>query len=85
MAGLGFWWWGASGGGPFAILASYAVEGQSEHAHEEVDSAASQVALRPTPVAVFDPQTGMGGHFEVAGGQLQELEAAFLKQRSPGP
>ena len=63
-------------------LAHGVVERQAESLDEKVDGIASHVAPGPTPVAVFDQQPGMGGQFEIAGGQLKELEAAFLKQRS---
>lgn len=37
------------------------VEAQAEHAHEEVDGVAGQVALGPAPVAVFNEQSWIGG------------------------
>jgi hypothetical protein len=37
------------------------VEGQSEHAHEEVDSVAGQVALGPTPVWEREFDEGFAG------------------------
>ncbi len=61
-------------------LAHRIVEGEAEHLDKEVDGVASEVALRPAPVAVFEEQAFVSRQFEVAGGQLDELEAAFLEQ-----
>ena len=58
------------------------MEGQAEHLDEEVNGVAGQVALRPAPVAVFDHEAVVSGQFEVAGGQLDELETAPLEQRN---
>ena len=57
------------------------MEGQAEHAHEEVDGVALEVALGPAPVAFFEDETGEGGQLEVGRLLLDELEAAFLQER----
>ena len=57
------------------------VEGQAEDLDEEVDGVAGEVALRPTPIRVFDQEALVMGQYEVPGGQLDELEAALLEQR----
>ena len=65
-------------------LAHSLMEGEAENLDKEVDGIASQVTLRPAPVAVFEEQALVSGQFEVAGGQLEELEAAFLEQGDQG-
>ena len=51
------------------------MEGQAEHLDVEVNGIASQIALGPAPVAVFDEQTGMSGQFVVAGLPLAKKKA----------
>ena len=54
------------------------VEAHPEHAHEEVNGVAGQVALRPAPIGVFEEETGMSGQFKVARLSFDEWEAAPL-------
>ena len=65
-------------------LAHGVVEGQAEDLGIEVDGIAGQIALGPTPIGVFDDQTGIGGQAKVAGLALEQLEATLLEQRGQG-
>lgn len=49
---------------------------------KEVDGVAGQVALRPSPVAVFEDESWMGGQFKVARLPDDELEFAFVQKRN---
>ncbi len=62
-----------SGAGEFA---HGVVEGQAQDLGAEVDGVAGEVTLGPTPVAVFDDETGEGGHQEVAAAGFDESEPA---------
>ena len=62
-------------------LAHGVVEGQAEDLGTEVDGIAGQIALWPTPIGVFDDQTGIGGQGKIAGLALDQLETALLEQR----
>jgi hypothetical protein len=57
------------------------VEGQAEDLDAEVDGVASQIALRPAPIAVFDDEAGIGGQNEIARVLREDLESALLEQR----
>ena len=48
------------------------MERKGEYLYEEVDGVAGLVAFGPAPVAVFDDETGEGGHAKVVGRQLDE-------------
>ncbi|HEY6182195.1 MAG TPA: hypothetical protein VIW67_08115 [Terriglobales bacterium] len=50
------------------------VEVQAQDLNEEVDGVAGQLALGPSPVAVLDDQTRIGGQLVVAGFPFDELE-----------
>ena len=65
-------------------LAHGVVEGQAEDLGIKVDGVARQIALWPTPIGVFDDQTGIGGQAKVAGLALDQLEATLLEQRGQG-
>ena len=54
------------------------MERQTENLDEEVNGIASQVTLGPAPITVFEQQAVVSGQFEVAGGQLDELESPPL-------
>lgn len=58
------------------------MEGQAEHLDVEVNGVASQIALGPAPVTVFDDETGIGRQDKIAGLAYEELESAFLEQRN---
>src|ERR1043166_457774 len=73
--------WRASGA---YNLAHSVVEGQPQHPHKKVDGVAGQIPLRPAPIAVFDEQPRVSNQFHVPAGQLDELEAVFLKQGHQG-
>ncbi len=60
------------------------VEGQAEELDTEVNGISSKVALRPTPIAVFDDKAGIGGQNEIARLLGDDLESAILKQRHEG-
>ena len=47
----------------------------------EVDGVAGQIALWPSPIGVFDDQTGIGGQDKVTGLAFHQLEAALLDKR----
>ncbi len=49
-------------------LAHGVVEREAENLDEEVNGVASQLSLRPSPIAVFDEEAFVGGQLEVAGG-----------------
>ena len=56
-------------------MAHGVVEGQTQNLDKEVNGVAGQIALGPTPVAVFDQSRciGISGQLEVVGGPLDEL------------
>ena len=56
------------------------MERQSQDLNVEVNGVAGLVVRGPAPIAVFEEQALERGHLEVAGGQFEELEAAFLEQ-----
>ena len=64
------------------------VEAQAEDLDEEVDGVAALIPFGPAPVAVFDDETGEGGHEEVVAAGFDEWEPALFKQgqqrREPG-
>ena len=62
-------------------LAHGVVEGQAEDLGTKVDGIAGQIALWPTPIGVFDDQTGIGGQGKIAGLALDQLETTLLEQR----
>ena len=45
-------------------LAHGIMEGQAEHLDVEVNGVAGEVALGPTPIAVLDDESGIGGQNE---------------------
>ena len=55
------------------------MEGQAEHAHEEVNGVAGEVALRPAPIAVLDDEAGIGRQNKIACLAGDELESAFAQ------
>jgi len=57
------------------------MEGQAENLDVEVNGVASEVALGPAPVTVFDDEAGIGGQNKIAGLLGNELKPALLKQR----
>lgn len=61
-------------------LAHGLVEGQAEHAHEQVNGVAGEITLGPAPIAVFNDQAGVGGQDKIACRPFQQLESAFLEQ-----
>ena len=61
-------------------LAHGIMEGQAEHLDVEVNGVASQIALGPAPVTVFDGETGIGGHGKIVRLAYDELESALLEQ-----
>ena len=60
------------------------MERQSQNFHAEVDGVASQVALGPAPIAIFDDEAGIGEDVVVRGIALTELEAASLEEWNDG-
>lgn len=58
------------------------MEAHPEDLHEEVNGVAGEVAFRPAPVAVFDDESGMGGHNKVARLVFDERESAPSEQRN---
>ena len=60
------------------------MEGQAEHLDVEVNGVASQIALRPAPVAVFEDQAGIGGQTKIVRLAYEELESALLEQWPQG-
>jgi hypothetical protein len=61
-------------------LAHGVVEGQTEDLGTEVDGVAGQIALGPTPIGVFDDQTGIGGQAKIARLAFDQLETTILEQ-----
>ena len=61
-------------------MAHRIVKRQPEHAHEEVNGVAGEVALGPAPVAVFDDEAGIGGQNEITGLAGDQLESALLQK-----
>ena len=57
------------------------LEGQTQDLGMEVDGVASEVTLRPAPVAVLDDEAGKGGQQEIAASVFEQLEAPLLEQR----
>lgn len=62
-------------------LAHGVVEGQAQDLEVKVNGVASQVALRPAPVTVFDDETGISGQGKITCLLSDDLEAALLEQR----
>ena len=58
------------------------VEGETEHAHAEVDGIARKLTIRPAPIGVFDDETGIGRHGIIARVVLDHGESAFFEQRN---
>ena len=65
-------------------LAHGVVEGQAEDLNAEVNGVASEVALRPPPIAVFDDEVGIGGQNETVRILRDDVESALLEQRHHG-
>ncbi len=63
-----------------ADLAHGVVKGQAEHAHEEVNGVAGEIAFGPAPVTVFDDQAGISGQGKVARLAWEELHPVFFEQ-----
>src|SRR5206468_3496526 len=61
-------------------LAHGVMEGEAEHLDEEVNGVASQIALGPAPVTVFEDETGIGGQTKIVRFAYDELESALLEQ-----
>ena len=61
-------------------LAHGVVKRQAEHAHEEVNGVAGQIAFGPAPVTVFDDKAGISGQGKVARLAWEELHPVFFEQ-----
>ena len=62
-------------------LAHAVVEGKAEDGGEEVDGVAGGVAFGPSPVGVFDDESGECGEMEVVGIAFGESDTEFLQER----
>ena len=62
-------------------MAHGVVEGQAEDLDVEVNGVAGEVALGPSPVAVFEDEAGIGGQGKVVRLAYDQLESALLDER----